>query len=207
VPCLVRDTSDSEALQIALVENLQREDLNAMDAARGYHQLITDFGIGQDQVASALGKSRSTVANALRLLELPESIQAMVEMRILTEGHARALLPLGDTPEEIEEAADMVVNSGMSVRETEEYVRAKTQPAAPHPVAAVRAVPQREAKPEDPNLVDIEDRLQRALGTKVRLRSRRRGGTINILYHNHEELERIIAVLDPPTSSRFGEFD
>ncbi len=207
VPCLVRDTSDSQTLQIALVENLQREDLNAMDAARGYHQLVTEFGISPDQVASVLGKSRSTVANSLRLLELPESVQSMVEMRILTEGHARALLPLADVPEELEEAADFVANSGMSVRETEEHVRAKMQPSTPHPVTAVRSVPEREARTSDPNVIHIEDRLQRALGTKVRLRLRRRGGTINIVYRSNEELERIIAVLDPPVSSRFGDFD
>ncbi len=206
VPCLVRDTSDSEALQIALVENLQREDLNAMDAARGYHQLTSEFGISQEQVASVVGKSRSAIANTLRLLELPPNVQAMVEMRIITEGHARALLPLAsDGSQPLEEAAEYVANSGMTVREAEEYVRSRTQSDV-RPTAAAERPPRSTPRPEDPNLLELEERLQRALGTKVRLRTRRRGGTINIFYHNAEELDRLLSALDPP-SSRFGELD
>jgi ParB family chromosome partitioning protein len=206
VPCLVRDTSDSEALQIALVENLQREDLNAMDAARGYHQLVTEFGISQEQVASVVGKSRSAIANTLRLLELPQSVQAMVEMKMITEGHARALLPLlSDEPEVLAEAAEYVAGSGMTVRETEEYVRSRTQENVRPTVPAERR-PRAESKTDDPNVLEIEERLQRALGTKVRLRVRRRGGTISISYHNSEELDRLLTTLDPP-ASRFGEFD
>jgi len=208
IPCLVRDTSDSEALQIALVENLQREDLNPIDAAHGYHQLVEDFGLTQEQVASIVGKSRAAVANTLRLLDLPDTIQDMVESGMLTEGHARALLPLVGVGDGwlVQETAENVATSGITVRDTEDLVRDKLQgpPAAEAGVSkAGSATP---ARPEDPNVADLEERLQLAIGTRVRIRTRLRGGTINIQYHNYEELERIVRVLDPQ-DSRFGEFD
>lgn len=205
VPCLVRDTNDAETLQIALVENLQREDLNPMDAAKGYQQLIDKFESTQEQVAAIVGRSRSAVANTLRLLDLPNDVQAAVKAGTLTEGHARALLGLGKDDEKIRSAASEVTTQQLTVRETEEYVRART-----HPGAVERDKgPQGRTKVSstvDPNLTELEERLQRALGTKVRLRPRKRGGAIQIVYHDSEDLDRIITLLDPP-SSRYGEFE
>lgn len=205
VPCLVRETADAETLQIALVENLQRKDLNPMDAARGYRQLIEQFGSTQEQVASIVGKSRSAVANTLRLLELPAEVQADVEAGTLSEGHARALLGLGKDEEAIRAAAGEVSERKLTVRETEEYVRARTEPAATPPSTPQQAR-RRATETTDPNLAELEERLQRAVGTKVRVRPRKRGGAIHIVYHDAEELDRIVALLDPP-ASRYGEFE
>ena len=203
VPCLVRDTDDSEALQLALVENLQREDLNPIDAARGYAQLIRDFGQTQEQVSSIVGKSRSAVANTLRLLELPEAVQKAVENGEISEGHGRALLGVGKDTEVIEAAARYVIETGLTVRETEDYVRQRSTPQQAAGMEA-RAETDSGKRADDPNLTEIEERLQRALGTKVRVRSRKRGGTVQVWYHNGDELERLIQVFDPPVS-RYGE--
>jgi len=203
VPCLVRDTDDSEALQLALVENLQREDLNPMDAARGYQQLMMEFGKTQEQVASIVGKSRSAVANTMRLLDLPPPVQSLVGKGEISEGHARALLGIGKDPEVMVEAAEYVLQKGLTVRETEEFVRERT---TPQEAAGIERSAERKAQERvpDPNRAELEERLQRAVGAKVRVRSRRRGGTIQIWYHSHEELERLIRLLDPPVS-RYGE--
>jgi len=203
VPCLVRDTDDSEALQLALVENLQREDLNPMDAARGYQQLMMEFGKTQEQVASIVGKSRSAVANTMRLLDLPPPVQSLVGKGEISEGHARALLGIGKDPEVMVEAAEYVLQKGLTVRETEEFVRERT---TPQEAAGIERSAERKAQERvpDPNRAELEERLQRAVGAKVRVRSRRRGGTIQIWYHSDEELERLIRLLDPPVS-RYGE--
>jgi ParB family chromosome partitioning protein len=203
VPCLVRDTDDSEALQLALVENLQREDLNAIDAAKGYAQLIQQFGQTQEQVANTVGKSRSAIANTLRLLDLPDAVQKAVEIGEISEGHGRALLGLGKDTEAIQEAMRKVVDGGLTVRETEEYVRDRSTPQQAAGIEP-KTLGETADRPEDPNRLDIEERLQRAIGTKVRVRSRRRGGTIQIWYHNADDLERLVRLFDPPVS-RYGE--
>jgi ParB family chromosome partitioning protein len=203
VPCLVRDTDDSEALQLALVENLQREDLNSMDAARGYRQLMEKFGNTQEQVASTVGKSRSAIANTLRLLELPVSVQTAVEKGEISEGHARALLGIGKDEGAIEQAAEHVIQTGMTVRETEDYVRRQSTPQQAAGIERHIARPA-DDRLDDPNRVEMEERMQRALGTKVRVRPRKRGGAIQIWYHDTDELERLIRLIDPPMS-RYGE--
>lgn len=208
IPCLVRDIDDSQALQLALVENLQREDLNPIDAARGYRQLIEEFGRTQEQVAVIVGKSRSAIANTLRLLELPCGVQDALEKRWITEGHARALLGMGkQEPEVIEAACEYVIQHDLSVRETEEYVRRQTtvEQAAGLTVTPARST-SRVPEPilDDPNRIDLEHRLELAIGTKVRIRTRKRGGTIQIYYHDLDDLERIVDFLDPP-ETRFGE--
>jgi len=205
IPCLVRETDDSEALQLALVENLQREDLNPIDAARGYRQLSKEFGLTQEQIAGIVGKSRAAIANTLRLLDLPQSLWQDVEQSRLSEGHARALLGLGGVADEVlERTAAKVIEDGLTVRETEELVR---QASTPQQAAGVERPKDRPAtqRADDPDRTEIEERLQRAIGTKVRLRPRKRGGTIQIWYHNIDDLERLIRVFDPPIS-RYGEF-
>jgi ParB family chromosome partitioning protein len=206
VPCLVRDTDDSEALQLALVENLQREDLNPIDAAKGYAQLIREFGQTQEQVASIVGKSRSAIANTLRLLDLPEPVQKAVEMGEISEGHGRALLGAGRDFDTVLKAAQHVIERGMTVRETEEYIRGLVSPqeAAGVETPASQSHEVERAQAPDPNLSEVEERLQRAIGTKVRVRPRRRGGTIQVWYHNTEELDRLLRLFDPPVS-RYGE--
>ncbi|HJN14532.1 MAG TPA: ParB/RepB/Spo0J family partition protein [Armatimonadota bacterium] len=207
VPCLVRETNDNEALQIALVENLQREDLNAIDAGRGYKQLMVEFGLTQEQVAGVVGKSRSAIANTVRLLDLPDAVQSAVEAGSLTEGHARALLGIGKDEVAIARAAEHVVQANLTVRETEEYVREQSDPTDAVATTTKSTQPATLADPvADPNRTDVEERLQRALGTKIRIKMRKRGGVIQVGFHDADDLERLVARLDPPTS-RFGELD
>ena len=207
VPCLVRETNDGEALQIALVENLQREDLHAIDAGQGYRQLMVEFGMTQEQVAGVVGKSRSAIANTIRLLDLPPAVQAAIAAGALTEGHGRALLGLGKDADAIEVAAAHVAEADLTVRDTEEYVRTQGDPAlSVGPPAGPTAERLSSTPPSDPNREELEERLQRALGTKVRIRMRKRGGTVQVAFHDPEDLDRIVLKLDPPTS-RFGELD
>ena len=206
VPCLVRETSDEEALQLALVENLQREDLNPIDATRGYRQLIDEFAHTQEQVAAIVGMSRSAVANTLRLLDLPAEVQEAIEAATLSEGHGRALLGVGKDAGSLVAAAQYAIANSLTVRETEAYVRDSTSPAVAAGLDQAPPAPAAEARLHDPNLAEVEERLQSLLGTKVRVKARKRGGTIQITYHNTDELDRLISRLDPPTS-RFGELD
>ncbi len=194
VPCLVREVEDADALQLALVENLQREDLSPLDAAAGYRTLAQQFQLSHEEIAERVGRSRSTVVNTLRLLELPEEVQAHIRQGQLTEGHGRALLGLARDPGRLAATAKKVVEGNLSVRETERLVR--QEPSVKRPLAP-RGVPR------DPNLEAAEDCLRRALGTKVDIRARRRGGTIHITYHDNEELQRIVDAFTP--KSRFGD--
>ena len=181
IPAVVRQLADREQLELALVENLQRSDLDAIESALAYRQLIDEFGLSQDEVAERVGRARSTVANTLRLLDLAPSIrQAIVDGR-LTEGHGRALGGL--TPELQDRVLDPVLSQELSVRQTEELVRRMREP---RPVASTR--PER---PSDPDLERVEEDLRRSLGTKVRLARSRKGGRIVIEYYSDEELGRL----------------
>jgi ParB family chromosome partitioning protein len=180
IPAVVRQLADREQLELALVENLQREDLDPLEAAHGYRQLIDEFGFTHDQLAERVGRARSTVANTLRLLDLHPAIQAAVATGSLTEGHGRAI---GGLPAEVQEKVlGSVVERDLSVRQTEELVRRLREPRP-------TAVPA--ARPSDPDLERVEEDLRRALGTKVRLARSRRGGRIVIEYYSDEELGRL----------------
>lgn len=195
VPCIVQDASDERALEIALVENLQRSDLGPLETAHAMRYLMQEFGLTQEQIAEQLGRSRSAVANTLRLLELPEVIkQALAEGRI-TAGHARALLAMADDPDRMMAAFQRIEAEGLNVRETE---------------ALSRAVPEEEREPEvgestppatqpsDPHVEEIKQRLRDRLGTKVTVLPRSRGGgTISITYHDAEDLDRLLAIIAP----------
>ncbi len=185
VPCVLVQCDDRTALAMAMVENLQRADLNPLEEARGYRRLMEQFGLTQEQVAEAVGRSRVAVANKLRLLQLPEAVQELLRAGKLTEGHARALLALEDSGQ-IEEAARRVVEEGLSVRQTEELVRNWGKRARPAK-ARSRQLP--------PVLKSIEEKLQQALATRVRLKPKRRGGVIEIEYFSEEELERIVDMI------------
>lgn len=177
VPVVVKDLSDQQTLEIALVENVQRADLNPLEEALAYQRLIQDFGLTQQEVAQQVGRSRVTIANTLRLLALPDAIKGPVVEGRISEGHARALLGL---PSEAAQLAllERIERDDLSVRQTEELVQRLQGP--------------REAKArasKSPDIAALEDDLQRSLGTKVTLRHGKRGGRIVIEYYSDEEFQ------------------
>jgi ParB family chromosome partitioning protein len=184
VPAVVRDVDETGALELALVENLQREDLNPIDEARGYESLMELSGATQSDIAERVGRDRSTVANSLRLLELPADVQDLLVEGELSAGHGRALLSLS-TAEEIRTGAKKAVSRGLSVREVEALARA----GKPRRRAA------RKRRTDDPILREWEERLQRSLGTQVRIERIGKEGSIRIEYYSDEDLERILEAL------------
>jgi ParB family transcriptional regulator, chromosome partitioning protein len=190
VPVVVKDVraaSDAQVLQMALIENIQREDLNPIDEAMAYERLSTDFNLTQEEIATAVGKDRSSVANHMRLLKLPQEVRAEVAGGRLSMGHARALLAI---PEESGQRriAREVIAQNLSVRETETLVKRLDQTAAP----------ERTAKPVDVHVRAAEERLRLALGTRVRIIQRGKGGRIEIDFVSEEELQRLFEALTEP---------
>ena len=185
IPAIVRDLDDQHRLELALVENLQREDLDPIDAAHGFRRLIDDFGYSHEQIASRVGRARSTVANTIRLLELAPVVQGAIADGRITEGHGRALGGL--TVEHQEHVLGAVIEQGLSVRQTEELVRRLRKLKTDSQVAA----PEAAATSRDQDLERVEEDLRRALGTKVSLARSRRGGRIVIEYYSDEELGRL----------------
>lgn len=179
VPVLIRDLADGDAMAAALVENLQRQDLNPMEEADGYARLIEEFGLTQEELAQSVGKSRSHVANTLRLLNLPEEVRNDVSNGLLTAGHARALLAHLDPIT----AAREVIAKGLSVRQTEQLATNK-------PVSAPK-----EAKPRDPETQALENDLSERLGLKVQISFDGKGGAVKIAYQNLDQLDGVIALL------------
>ncbi len=184
VPAIIRDASDSQALQMALVENLQREDLNPLEAAEAYQRLVDEFGLTQEELAARLGRDRSSVANSLRLLRLPKRVRDDVAEGTLSEGHARALLGLEKTSDQLK-ARDEVVRRGLNVRGTEALVR-RWRGAGPKTV--------RQAS-QDPNVGALEDQLRTALGTRVKIVADGKGGTLHITYFSSDDLTRIADII------------
>jgi len=184
IPAIVRDVNETGALELAMVENLQREDLNPIDEAHGYELLMELLGGTQADVSERVGRGRSTVANALRLLELPPDVQDMLSEGELSAGHGRALLGFG-TAEEVREGARKAAARRLSVRELEALSRGKRQ----------RKKATRKRRTEDPVLRGWEERLQRTLGTQVRIERLGTEGTIRVEYYSDEDLERILEVL------------
>jgi ParB family transcriptional regulator, chromosome partitioning protein len=186
VPVFVRELSEGKAFQAALVENLQREDLNPLETARAYQRLIDEHGHNVESVAKLIGKDRSTVANGLRLLKLPEPVLDLIEERRLTEGHGRALLGAGNVTV-MERLAREAAAKEWSVRETERRARA-VAPGEKRPSAAVK----------NANTRDLEERLSRRLGTRVTLADRKGKGHVNIAFSSYDELDRLLEVLEKP---------
>lgn len=180
IPAVVRQLADSGQLELALVENIQRADLNSIEEAHAYHQLIEEFGFTQETVAGRVGRARSTVTNTLRLLELEPSVQAAIADGSLTEGHGRTLVGL--EPQFQARLLDSIVGQSLSVRQTEELVRRLKEP---------RPSASRKKGRADPDLERVEEDLRRSLGTKVSLARTRRGGRIVIEYYSDEDLERL----------------
>jgi ParB family chromosome partitioning protein len=188
IPAIVRQASDEQTLEMTIVENLQRADLNPMEQARAYQRLSQDFKMTQEQMATRTGKERASVSNFLRLLRLPESIQHKVETGDLSFGHARTLLSL-DSAESITAAALKVMSLSMSVRQTESYVQGLINPEA-RPKKSTKAV-----APEDPNVREAQDRLQRTLGLKVHIEDKKGKGRVIIEYSGLEDFDSILVAL------------
>jgi ParB family chromosome partitioning protein len=178
IPAVVREATDAETLELALVENLLREDLNPMEEAEAYQRLLTEFAWTQDELGQRVGKDRSTVANCLRLLKLPELIQADLRAGRLTMGHARALLSLASPAEQLKLREEILAHS-WSVRATEEGVQRKQRQAP------------RRAGRRSAEIGALEDSLREALATRVRLVGSGRAGRIEITYTSAEDLERL----------------
>ena len=203
VPVVIRELSDREALEIALIENIQRQDLTALEEAEGYKRLMDEFGHTQDVLAKALGKSRSHIANMLRLLTLPLQVKQMVQEGSLTAGHARALLSVEDPVA----TAQQVIERGLNVRQVEQLAReahgnpreepaaatADAPPIGTGPVARVSsasAAPPRAAK--DPDTIALEQDITNRLGLRVSISSQGQGGTLSIQYQTLDQLDEVI---------------
>ena len=184
VPAVVRDIPDEAAVAVSLIENIQRENLNPIEEARALHRLVEEFGLTHEDAAQAVGRSRATVTNLLRLLELPRQVREMLESRELDMGHARALLGLG-SPEMQIEVAQRVVKNGWSVRETESAVRRVGGPGGSKPA-------KRGARDGDPNVRRLEGELSEKLGAPVAIEHGPKGGRVVIRYHDLDELEGIL---------------
>lgn len=182
IAAVVREVPDDRLLELALVENIQREQLNPIEEAQAYEQLLEALGTTQEDLATRMGKERSTVANSIRLLKLPPAVKALVADGKLSAGHARALLGADAGPAELSKTAAIIVDQGWSVRETEKW-------------AKKRSLPPKKARIPDPNEAAAAERLSRVLGTKVEILGRRARGQIRIHYFSAEDLDRIYAIL------------
>jgi ParB family chromosome partitioning protein len=188
IPAIVRQVSDEQALEMTIVENLQRADLNPMEQARAYQRLSQEFQMTQEQMAVRTGKERASVANFLRLLRLPEPIQQKVESGDLSFGHARTLLAL-TTSESITSAAQKVMALSMSVRQTESYIQGLLHPEEKQKKA------DKPEEAQDPNVREAQDRLQRTLGLKVKIEDKKGKGRVIIEYSGLEDFDAILTAL------------
>ena len=187
VPVFVRELTEERAFEAALVENLQREDLNPLETARAFQRLSDEFGRSQDDIAKLIGKDRSTIANSLRLLKLPEAVIDLIEARALSEGHGRALLTAAD-PKVMIKIAKEAAEQGLSVRETERRARLAAQ---------AKDKPSSEAEKKSANVRDLEERLSRTMGTRVLVEDRKGKGHLKVSFSSYDELDRILEILMP----------
>src|SRR5271166_5616590 len=188
VPAIVRQVSNEQAMEMTIIENLQREDLNPMEQARAFDRLSREFGLTQEQISQRTGKERSSVANFLRLLRMPEPIQAWVSGGHLSLGHAKALMAL-DTPEAMTTVANRVLEKSLSVRQTEEAVNNWIRPTQKEMVKELRELV------VDPNVREAQRELERALGVRVKITDRKGKGKILLEYSSLEDFDRILSAL------------
>lgn len=187
IPAIIKKYEDEKLFEIALAENLQREDLNPMEEAAGYSKLSTDFNLSQDEIAKRVGKSRSAVANAMRLLNLDSRVQELVKNGKLSPGHARSILPIENSDEQFE-LAERIIDEELSVRETESIVKRLLEKK---PETA-----EKKSKFNTDGYNKIEESLRDILGTKVKLKSGKNKGAIEIEYYSDEDLDRIMALMN-----------
>jgi ParB family chromosome partitioning protein len=186
VPAVIRDVTDGEALELALIENIQRENLNPIEEAQAYQRLIEEFSLTQEEMAQKVGRDRTTITNSLRLLALPEIVRRDLAAGVLTPGHGRALLALADE-RQILIAREKFIAKGISVREAEALVKRIKEGEGTG----------KEKQEVDTAILDIEEDLTRTLGTKVRIVPKGAGGSIVIEYYSEQELDRLAEILRP----------
>lgn len=189
IPAVIRQISNEQAMEITIIENLQREDLNPIEQAKAFERLSREFGLTQEQIAARTGKDRASIANFIRLLKLPEALQDALETGVLSFGHGKVLLALASFPEHIERAAREVIEKQLSVRQTEELVGKLLNPQAAEP---------KHAKPPrllDPNVRDAQRSLESSLGVKVEIQDRKGKGKIILKYGSLEDFDRIVEAL------------
>lgn len=186
IPAIVRELNDSDVMEIALIENLQREDLNPIEEAMAYKSLMDDFGLTQEELSKRVGKSRSQIANTVRLLNLDKEIQDLVYENRLTAGHARALLSIQDSKERLK-LANMISKEALSVRQTEQLVKKLVDERS--------KAKKHKPKEINPVIIDVTERLQRTLGTRVKIKGNEKRGKIEIEFYSSEELERILEII------------
>lgn len=190
VPAVIKNAGDEEALELSIVENIQRENLNPVEEAKAYVRLSQEFGLTQEDVARKVARSRTAVANTVRLLKLPEDIQEDISAGRITAGHAKAILMLERASDQ-KRLRDKIIAKGMSVRETEGYVEKMKSP----PIHKIKRGITKSA-----DLLKIEEGLQTVLGTKVRIIQGKKKGRLEIEYYSHDDLERIITIVAPELS-------
>lgn len=186
VPVLIRDYAENEIVEIALIENIQREDLNPIEEALAYKRLMEEFSLKQDQVAAKVSKSRVAITNSLRLLKLDQRVQNLLSEEMITTGHARALLAI-DYPDQQYETAMKVFDEKLSVREIEKLVKQMSKKK--------KETPKEEDKVQEYLFANIEESLKQALGSKVNIKNRNNKGKIEIEYYSKEELDRLVDML------------
>lgn len=189
IPAVVRQISNEQAMEITIIENLQREDLNPMEQARAFERLSREFSLTQEQIASRTGKDRASIANFIRLLKLPEDVQNALEAGTLSFGHGKVLLALAGFPEHMERAAREIIEKQLSVRQTEELVGRLLNPHVAEPKQEKPAVP------IDPNVREAQRSLESSLGVKVEILDRKGKGKIILKYGSLEDFDRIVEAL------------
>jgi ParB family transcriptional regulator, chromosome partitioning protein len=189
VPVVIRQTSDQQRLELALIENVQRADLTPLETAEAYHHLIEEFGLTHEEVAQRVGKSREAVTNTHRLVRLPNEVKLGLAQGLITEGHARALLSLESRPGVMLDVYQTIINNKLSVRQTEAYVKELAGSSARLHKTAHKDVPA--------EVQEMEEDLRRYLGTRIRLRYGKDGGSLTIYYFSDEELNDMIAKIMP----------
>lgn len=187
IPAIVKEVTDIDMLEISLIENIQREELNPIEEANAFERFITEFNFTQEKIAEALGKDKSTISNTIRLLSLPQKIQDCISKNSITAGHAKALLGLQKESEQYR-ICNLIINKGFSVRETEKLVARRAS-----------APKKREIK-DDASITDIANQLQHVLGTRVKIYPGKKRGTIQIEYYSTEDLNRVLSIIMPKKS-------
>jgi ParB family chromosome partitioning protein len=183
IPALIKDVSSQDAIEIALIENIQREELNAVETAEAFNRLLKEFNLTQEELSQRVGKDRATIANYLRILKLPDEIKVFINNDSISIGHAKVLLTLENRQKQIETAKE-IIKRGLSVREAEALCKRLSQPIKP-----------KKKKEKLPEVADLENKLTRSLGTKVKINHKDKRGKIEIEYYSLDELDRLLEIL------------